>query len=89
MIYFYKILLIISKRYKSNTNDMGFINPSIKHCFLVFQLMLCLFIGALGINFIIIYGSSSFIDQFYQTVLVDVDHADISIEHTNGILLSF
>ena len=49
------------------------------------SLMLCLFIGALELILLLFGGSSSFIDQFLPDSLVDVDHADISIEHTNGI----
>lgn len=49
------------------------------------SLMLCLFIGALELILLLFGGSSSFIDQFLPDSLVDVDHADISIEHTDGI----
>jgi hypothetical protein len=38
---------------------------------------------------LLLFGVVSFIDQFLPDSLVDVDHADISIEHTDEFLLSF
>lgn len=47
-------------------------------------LMLCLFIGILELILLLLGGSSSFIEQFLPDSLTDVNHADISIEHSNN-----
>jgi hypothetical protein len=37
------------------------------------------------INFINVWGSSSFIDQFLPDSLTDVDHADVSMDHADNL----
>ncbi len=53
------------------------------------SLALCLFIGVLELILLLLGGSSSFIDQFLPDSLIDVDHADVSIEHTDGSFTQF
>ena len=48
-------------------------------------LMLCLFIGILELILLMIGGSSSFLEQFLPDSLLDVDHADASLESSSNL----
>lgn len=43
----------------------------------------------IGIDFINVWGSSSFIDQFLPDSLTDVDHADVSMDHADNLFTQF
>ncbi|ENW03006.1 YqiJ family protein [Acinetobacter beijerinckii] len=49
------------------------------------SLMLCLFIGVLELILLMFGGSTSFFDQFLPDSLTDVNNAEVSAEHTNGL----
>ncbi|MBC9230403.1 YqiJ family protein [bacterium SPL81] len=49
------------------------------------SLMLCLFIGVLELILLMFGGSTSFFDQFLPDSLTDVNHAEVSAEHSEGL----